>query len=178
MKAPLTIAPHWVKDELTAAYCESEWQQVPRTQESLFEHLCLLIFQSGLGWSLVLNKRQELHSGLKNLDLSALAAMSDDEILSYLDGSLGIRNEAKTRACVHNARVILDQKLCLPDLFDEAFPQEMVVAYAPHVPVRLPATDDLAKRLTDAGCKRVSGVLLCSLAQAAGYIKLQQRTLK
>ena len=32
--------PAWVRDDRTRAYFEREWQNVPRTNEALFEHLC------------------------------------------------------------------------------------------------------------------------------------------
>lgn len=44
--------PSWVRDEVSRSYFNTEWQKVPRTQQALFEHLCLLIFRLVCGGAL------------------------------------------------------------------------------------------------------------------------------
>lgn len=165
--------PPWAKDCVTRDYVQKEWQQVPRTQQALFEHLCLLIFHSGLGWSLVLRKRQELADALDGFNQTRLAGWGEPEIAAYLTGKQGIRNESKLRACLTNASLFDQTGLQLADLLSEALPDPIWVESVEKPPQRLEATDELAKRLTEMGFARLGPVTLCALAQAAGYIRFR-----
>lgn len=164
--------PAWVRDDRTRTYFEQEWQNVPRTNEALFEHLCLLVFQSGLWWSTVLVKREELNQALHNFQPDRLAAMTDAEISSYLEGDMGIRNEVKLRACINNAKVLMDAHINLADLFEVAFPVDMLCPRAGDLPRTTAATDALARDLRALGFQRLGPVVVCAAAQAAGYIRL------
>lgn len=164
--------PSWARDELSRAYFHAEWQKVPRTQRALFEHLCLLVFQSGLWWSLIVAKRQELNSALYGFEPTRLSSMSEDEIAAYIAGESGIRNQEKLRACVNNARVLIDSQVDLPELFLEQFPEDMVVSDIEDLPRTTQQTDKIASYLSSVGFKRIGPVIACSLAQAAGYIRL------
>lgn len=164
--------PSWVRGEKSCSYFHDEWQRVPRTQRDLFEHLCLLVFQSGLWWSLILDKRQELNTALHSFDPVFLADMDDEAIDAYLTGEAGIRNREKLRACIHNARILLATDLHLPDLFRQYFPQDLIVSSIENLPRTTSPSDALAQHLKTAGVIRVGPVTTCSLAQAAGYIRL------
>ncbi|MGH1978662.1 DNA-3-methyladenine glycosylase I [Rothia sp. L_38] len=164
--------PVWVRDDRTRAYFHHEWQHVPRTRDALFEHLCLLVFQSGLWWSVVLAKREELQRALHSFQPDRLAAMTDAEISSYLEGDVGIRNEVKLRACINNAKVLTDARINLADLFEKAIPVDMFCPRAEDLPRTAPATDALARDLRALGFQRLGPVVVCAAAQAAGYIRL------
>lgn len=164
--------PAWVRDDRTRTYFVQEWQNVPRTNEALFEHLCLLVFQSGLWWSTVLAKRDELNQALHNFQPDRLAAMAEDEIASYLEGDIGIRNESKLRACINNARVLRESQVKLAELFAEAFPEDLLCLCAEALPRTTAETDALARELRALGFQRLGPVVVCAAAQAAGYIRL------
>lgn len=169
--------PAWVRDDRTRAYFEREWQNVPRTNEALFEHLCLLVFQSGLWWSTVLAKREELNRALHDFQPDRLAAMTEDDISAYLGGDIGVRNEAKLRACIANARVLKESRVNLADLFAEAFPEELLCPCAEALPRTTAETDTLARELRALEFQRLGPVVVCAVAQAAGYIRLETHTL-
>ena len=169
--------PAWVRDDRTRAYFEREWQNVPRTNEALFEHLCLLVFQSGLWWSTVLAKREELNRALHDFQPDRLAAMTEDDISAYLEGDIGVRNEAKLRACIANARVLKESRVNLADLFAEAFPEDLLCPCAEALPRTTTETDTLARRLRALEFQRLGPVVVCAVAQAAGYIRLETHTL-
>lgn len=73
----------------------------------LFERLVLEIHQAGLSWELILRKREGYRSAFEGFDPARVAAF-DDERIELLAADPGIvRNRAKLRASVHNARVVL-----------------------------------------------------------------------
>ncbi|WP_237199706.1 DNA-3-methyladenine glycosylase I [Rothia nasimurium] len=168
----ITGEPKWVRDDRTRAYFEHEWQTVPRTTEALFEHLCLLVFQSGLWWSVVLAKRNELLQALHGFQPHKLAAMDEEDIAAYLGGNRGIRNESKLRACINNAKVLTESQVDLVSLFDSAFPTNVHYDDTEALPRTTAVTDALAQKLRSMGFQRLGPVVLCAAAQAAGYIRL------
>lgn len=77
----------------------------PATDETvLLERLSLEIFQAGLSWLLVLNKRAALGRAFAGFDVDRVAAYGDAEVSRLLDDPSIIRNRAKIRAVINNAR--------------------------------------------------------------------------
>lgn len=172
---PAPEEPSWVRDAVTRAYFETEWQQVPRTQGAMFEHLCLLIFQNGLWWSLVLKKRAVLREHFKDFDPLLVAELGDRQVARMLADPRMIRNEAKIRCCIANARLLLEHDLSLPLLFESALPAPVLAESVATLPHRLEATDLLAGELKELGLGRAGQVVCCALAQATGFIQLVRR---
>lgn len=168
------VQPVWVRNDVTRTYWQEEWQRVPHSQQALFEHLCLLVFQNGLGWATVLKRREALRELFDGFDPVALAQRADGRAEVIVQETAGIRNLAKIRACLNNARVLTEQEVSLVALYRRAFPKPLIVASANNVPRTHPATDAVSARLLEAGCQRTGPVVACSLAQAAGFIRVQE----
>lgn len=76
----------------------------PATDETvLFERLSLEIFQAGLSWLLVLNKRAALNRAFAGFVVDRVAGFGEDEVARLLADATIIRNRAKIRATVANA---------------------------------------------------------------------------
>lgn len=76
----------------------------PATDEIvLFERLSLEIFQAGLSWLLVLNKRAALNRAFAGFSVDRVAAFGEDEVATLLSDAAIIRNRAKIRATIANA---------------------------------------------------------------------------
>lgn len=76
----------------------------PAAEETvLFERLSLEIFQAGLSWLLVLNKRAALNRAFAGFAVDSVAAFGDDDLARLLADATIIRNRAKIRAIVTNA---------------------------------------------------------------------------
>lgn len=77
----------------------------PTTDESvLFERLSLEIFQAGLSWLLVLNKRAALGRAFANFNVDRVADFGEADLQRLLGDASIIRNRAKIRAVIDNAR--------------------------------------------------------------------------
>lgn len=72
----------------------------------LFERLSLEIFQAGLSWLLILNKRQGLNRAFSGFSVDLVADYDEDDVARLLGDAGIIRNRAKIRAIMANAATI------------------------------------------------------------------------
>ncbi|MBV8082751.1 MAG: DNA-3-methyladenine glycosylase I [Candidatus Eremiobacteraeota bacterium] len=75
----------------------------PSTDAVAFGRLCEVIFAQGIGFAIVARKREELASAFGGFAPAAVAALTDADV-HRLMGEPIIRNGAKIRACIENAR--------------------------------------------------------------------------
>lgn len=169
------FAPSWVKDELTEKYFAEEWGSVPLTQHTIFEHLCLLTFQLGLQWKVVLKHRNALAKHLKDFDPVKLSVLTENDVETLLAEPTMIKNRRKIEACIHNAKMLVFHDLDLPRVLAEHCGSPVVVdAASDHMPRTYPATDELSNFFKDCDFQLVGPVLCCALAQATGHIQPQK----
>ena len=154
-------------DPLYAPYHDEEWGRPKRTEQELFEKICLEAFQAGLAWITVLRKRAALREAFGGFDPAVVAALDVEPLLA--DARL-IRSRAKLDACVRNARAVLALDGGLVELVwsyrvDGPAPQSWA-----DVPPSSLASADLAKRLKKAGFSFVGPTTVYSLLQATGVV--------
>lgn len=78
----------------------------PRTEDNvLFERLSLEIFQAGLSWLLILQRRAGLRAAFDDFDLDTVAAYGEADVERLLADPRIIRNRRKVAAIIGNARV-------------------------------------------------------------------------
>ncbi len=75
----------------------------PADDATAFGRLCLVIFAQGLHWSAVEAKRAALKAAFYGFEPAVLAGFDDAKIAQVLSQPI-IRNEAKVRVCIDNAR--------------------------------------------------------------------------
>jgi 3-methyladenine DNA glycosylase Tag len=75
----------------------------PADDAVAFGRLCEVVFTQGIGIAVVIGKRQPLYAAFDGFDPVAVAAYDDADVRRLL-GQPIIRNEAKIRACIENAR--------------------------------------------------------------------------
>lgn len=152
-------------DALYAAYHDDEWGRPVRTQQGLFERICLEGFQAGLAWITVLRKREALREVFHGFDPAVVAAMDVSPLMN--DVRL-IRSRAKLEACVRNARAALET-----DLVDLVWRYE-TTAKAPKswadVPARTEGSTELAKTLKKKGFVFVGPTTAYAMLQACGVV--------
>ena len=90
------------------AYHDDEWGVPIHDDRMLFELLTLEGAQAGLSWATILDRRDGYRRAFANFDLRAVAALgSDDEARLKADPGI-IRNAAKIRSAIGNARLALE----------------------------------------------------------------------
>jgi 3-methyladenine DNA glycosylase Tag len=75
----------------------------PADDAVAFGRLCEVVFTQGIGIAVVIAKRQPLYAAFDGFDPLAVAAYDDADVRRLL-GQPIIRNEAKIRTCIENAR--------------------------------------------------------------------------
>ena len=91
-------------DPLRDWYVNTIWGRRLDDDNALFEVMCLQVFQAGLTWKIVLDKRDAFRRVFGNWEIGKVAAMGHDDIESARQDGAIIRNRLKIEAVVENAR--------------------------------------------------------------------------
>jgi len=97
----------WPKSELMIAYHDEEWGEPSRDDRHLFEHLVLEGAQAGLNWELVLKKRDGYRKAFADYDLEKIARFTEERVDKLTQDPGIVRNRAKIRSVIVNARAAL-----------------------------------------------------------------------
>lgn len=86
------------------AYHDAEWGRATLEPRALFRQLILQTFQCGLSWATILNKAATFEARFARYDYAAVAQWGEADIAAALADPGIVRNQAKVRAAVGNAR--------------------------------------------------------------------------
>jgi DNA-3-methyladenine glycosylase I len=95
-------------DPLYVAYHDTEWGVPVHDDRKLFEFLILEVFQAGLSWRTVLHKRENFRAAFAKFDYRRVARFTAKDIKRLVADAGIIRNQAKIKAAVNNARRLLE----------------------------------------------------------------------
>ena len=97
----------WVnmKNELYVEYHDKEWGIACHNDKNLFEMLILEIFQAGLSFECILNKRKNFEVEFDNYDIDKIVLYDSEKIERSLKNAGIIRNRLKINAMINNAKV-------------------------------------------------------------------------
>ena len=154
-------------------YHDHEWGVPLHGGQALFERISLEAFQSGLSWLTILRKRDAFRRAFAGFDPATVAAFTADDITRLLSDTGIIRNRAKIKATVHNARAVtelgedLDSLLWsyAPDPAGRRGPRTIT-----EVPSRTPESEAMASMLRRRGFTFVGPVTCHALMQATGMV--------
>jgi DNA-3-methyladenine glycosylase I len=154
------------------AYHDREWGFPVDDDVRLFEKLSLEGFQAGLSWLTILRKRENFRRAFADFDLEAVAAFGEDDVARLLADAGIIRNRAKIRAAINNARAALELKEGLSDLFWGYAnpPSAPAPVTGADVPPQTPASKQLAKELRARGFVFTGPVTVYAAMQACGLV--------
>ncbi len=159
---------------LYAAYHDDEWGRPRRGEQALYERLTLEAFQSGLSWLTILRKRAGFRRAFAGFDPEAVAAYGEDDVRRLLADSAIVRNEAKIRAAVTNARRVLELDGGLDALLWSFAPPDRATRAAPlrvqDVPATTPESTAMARELKRLGFAFVGPTTAYALMQATGMV--------
>jgi len=89
-------------------YHDLEWGVPLHDDRKLFELLTLEGAQAGLSWDTILKRREGYRRAFEGFDIARIAAYDDAQVQRLLQDSGIIRNRAKVRATIGNARAFLE----------------------------------------------------------------------
>jgi DNA-3-methyladenine glycosylase I len=88
-------------------YHDEEWGVPEHDDARLFEFLILEGAQAGLSWRTILERREGYRAAFDEFDMAAVAAFDDARMAALVEDTAIIRNKAKIRSAVNNARAAL-----------------------------------------------------------------------
>jgi len=160
-------------DPLLLEYYDTEWGMPVRDEQGLFERLSLEAFQSGLSWLVVLRKRPAFREAFAGFDPERVAAFDDDDVARLLGDARIVRNAAKIRATIGNARATLALRADggLAELVWSARPERTPVPRTTdEVPTTIPESVALARELRRRGFRFVGPTTVFALMEAVGIV--------
>ncbi|MFB2598290.1 DNA-3-methyladenine glycosylase I [Herbiconiux sp. P17] len=170
--------PLWASvDPLMQEYYDTEWGMPVRDEQGLFERVSLEAFQSGLSWATILRKRPAFRVAFDGFDPDAVAAYGDADVERLLQDAGIIRNRAKIRATIQNARATValrddpEVEGGLAGLIWSFRPAETPepVAFA-DIPTTSPESVALSTALKIKGFRFVGPTTMFALMEAAGIV--------
>lgn len=170
----------WVKmnNPLYVAYHDEEWGRPLHDDWKLFELLCMEIYQAGLSWETILNKRQAFREAFHFYDAQKIAQMTDADLDGLLDNPDIIRNKMKLYATRANAQAFLaiQEQYGSFDHYLWSFvgftPIDNSVKYYRLAPSKTSLSEKIAKDMKQRGFKFVGPVCVYSFMQALSLIHI------
>lgn len=177
----MTQRPSWAEqNEAMRDYYDHYWGFPLHDDQRLFELFSLEVFQAGLSWNGVWQKRAALERAFGHFAIARVAAMDHDDYLRLLGNKAIIRNKRKIVATIHNAQVAQQIRQQRGTGFAE-YCWSLVGGQQQPSPVpqgeNLPAKNALSERVSQQfrrdGFKGVGPVTAMSFLCAAGMIDVR-----
>ncbi len=165
------------KNSKYITYHDTEWGVPVKDDRVLFEFLVLESFQAGLSWEIVLNKREGFEKAFAKFDPKKVATFTEKDVQRLkLDASI-IRNEAKIRATVNNAKLFLGMQKEFGSFsnYQWSFTKGKVIrgnwTEKDAIPATTPLSDAIAADLKKRGFKFFGSTVVYAHLQATGVIQ-------
>jgi DNA-3-methyladenine glycosylase I len=161
-------------DPLYAAYHDEEWGRPVHEEQALFERLALEGFQAGLAWITILRKRPAFRAAFADFEPTRVAAFGEADVDRLMADAGIVRNRAKIRATIANARALVELHAAGGSL------DELLWSFAPgttarpstmaEVPASTPASVALSAELKRRGFRFVGPTTVYAAMQACGLV--------
>jgi DNA-3-methyladenine glycosylase I len=168
-------------DPLYLAYHDTEWGVPVRTDQHLFEMLCLEGAQAGLSWITVLRKRETYRQAFDNFDAQKMVRYNAVKRRRLLKDPGIIRNRLKVDAFIANAGAYLEIRSSLGSFSDYIwqFTDGQVLRRRPlylgGVAQSTAHSDAMSKDLKRRGFKFAGSTICYAFMQAVGIVNEHQR---
>ncbi len=156
------------------SYHDVYWGRPVYDDAMMFEFLILETFQAGLNWLMVWRKRAAFSEVFHGFDLHRMAAMSEEDVERLASDPRIIRNRAKIRGALRNARATLrlkEEGVGLADYFwqwTQGLVLERPIGGA--VPTTTELSDRISADLKQRGFAFVGSTVIYAHLQACGLV--------
>jgi len=164
------------EDALMRAYHDEEWGVPLHDDRKLFEFMVMDAFQAGLSWRTILYKRENFRRAFDNYEVEKIALYGEDKIQSLMQDASIVRNQAKIRATVGNAKAFMQVQAEFGtfDNYIWQFTGGGTRMNHPTCNAEIPAksaeSDAMSKDLLKRGFKFVGSTICYAFMQAAGMV--------
>ena len=158
-------------------YHDNEWGKVSHDEDYLFEMLILEMFQAGLSWETILNKRENFRKSFDNFDYQKVSLYKEDKINELMNNKGIIRNRRKIESSINNAVVFINiqNEYGSFDNYIWSFTNGNTIK-SDGKEVSSELSDLISKDLSKKGMKFVGTKIIYSYLQAIGIIYDHEET--
>lgn len=163
---------NYPESHLMTEYHDNEWGRESHNIKYLYEMLVLELFQAGLSWSTIINKRDNFREAFLQFDYKKVAKFSQKDIDKLLQNEGIIRNRLKVEAAVNNAKKIVeigDFDKYIWD-FNDGKKIDHKIKIMDEIPPSNELSDRISKQMKKDGFKFVGGTIMYSFIQAIGMV--------
>lgn len=151
-------------------YHDNEWGQKNTEDDYLYEMLILEMFQAGLSWECVLNKREDFRKNFDNFNIDKICKYDDKKIEDLLKNPKIIRNRLKVKATIKNSIIFksIQEEYGSFKNYLNSYTNEKIIYEVGKATSNL--SDVISKDLKKRGMKFVGSTIIYSYLQAIGII--------
>lgn len=151
-------------------YHDNEWGVLNLDDAYLFEILILELFQAGLSFECVLNKREHFKAVYDNFDVNKVSLYDDNKINELMNNKNIIRNKLKIKASINNAKIFNSIKNEYGSFHNylKMFTNDKVIYENNKTTSKL--SDAISNDLRNRGMKFIGSTIIYSYLQAIGII--------
>ncbi len=167
----------WARTPASIAYHDAEWGVPVHDDRTLFEFVTLEGAQAGLSWETILAKRARYREVFAGFDIERVAALGERDVERLMLDAGIVRNRAKIRSTIGNARALLALRRDAATTFAAflwAYVAGTPIVNRPRSPEAVPATTPLAKKLSRdlraRGFTFVGPTIVYAFMQAVGLV--------
>ena len=152
-------------------YHDDVWGKRTYDRSSLFEALTLGVFEVGLSWSTVFQKRDAFRKAFRGFDPTRIATMTGRDVDRLVKDASIIRNRAKIEATVGNARVTISASPSLAALARSyATTRRQAPRSLTELPTSTPQAEAFAEHLKAQGYRFVGPTSVYAFMQNVGVV--------
>jgi len=167
----------WPSDNpLMIAYHDTEWGVPVHDDRKWFEFIVLDMFQAGLSWSTILNKRENFRKAFDNFEPEKIARYNQRKVAKLLNDAGIIRNRLKIAATITNAKAFLAVQKEFGSFdnyiwkFVDGKPRQNRWKTLRQIPAKTAESDAMSKELKARGFSFVGSTICYAFMQAAGMV--------
>ena len=165
-----------LNNEIYVNYHDKEWGVLNLDDTYLFEMLILELFQAGLSFECVLNKRKYFKAAYDNFDVNKVSLYDENKINELMNNKNIIRNKLKIKASINNAKIFNNIKNEYGSFHNylKTFTNDNIIYEFDKTSSKL--SDDISYDLKKRGMKFIGTTIVYSYLQAIGLINSHERT--
>ena len=164
-----------LNNEIYVNYHDKEWGVLNLDDAYLFEMLILELFQAGLSFECVLNKREYFKEAYDNFDVNKVSLYDENKINELMNNKNIIRNKRKIEASINNAKIFNNIKNEYGSFHNylKIFTNDKVIYENDKTTSEL--SDAISSDLKSRGMKFIGSVIIYSYLQAVGIINSHEK---
>lgn len=164
-----------LNNEIYVNYHDKEWGVLNLDDAYLFEMLILELFQAGLSFECVLNKREYFKEAYDNFDIRKIILYDENKINKLMNNKNIIRNKRKIEASINNAKIFNNIKDEYGSFYNylKTFTNDKVIYENDKTTSKL--SDTISSDLKSRGMKFIGSVIIYSYLQAIGIINSHEK---